>query len=61
MMFLIQMRADLLQVLRKDLLSGAEVAALRSLDHSLKVSMIIIRNRQRLSFVCSISFRFGLA
>ena len=36
MLFLIQMRADLLQVLRKNA-HGAEAAALRSFDHSLKV------------------------
>ncbi|GLE06320.1 hypothetical protein PINS_up015567 [Pythium insidiosum] len=36
MLFLIHMRADLLQVLRKNAESGAEAAALRSLDVSLK-------------------------
>ncbi|KAJ0405983.1 hypothetical protein ATCC90586_000799 [Pythium insidiosum] len=36
MLFLIHMRADLLQVLRKNAESGAEAAALRSLDASLK-------------------------
>ncbi|TMW57372.1 hypothetical protein Poli38472_003297 [Pythium oligandrum] len=38
MLFLVQMRADLLQVLRKHVDHGSEAAALRSLDVSLKVS-----------------------
>lgn len=38
MLFLVKMRADLLQALRKSAEGQAETSALRSLDASLKVS-----------------------
>jgi hypothetical protein len=40
MLFLVKMRADLLQAIRKSAEGQAEVSALRSLDASLKVSRL---------------------
>lgn len=42
MLFLVQMRADLLAILRKNSALDAEVSALRSLDTSLKVRFAIV-------------------